>query len=343
MKSNECVWIDNPLTRPAWNLASEERLLTTRQGVVAMLWRNERSVIIGRNQDLHSEVDMEFAQSHGIEVVRRLTGGGAVFHDLGNVNYTFIAPHDGSRSADFSFFAKPLIAALGRMGVKAELSGRNDLLVEGLKVSGCAHTRLKDRALYHGTLLFNANLKDMGGVLRVNKAKYESKGIASVASRVGNLAAWLSTPEHPMDVEGFMARLRQELLSEGEFAPQDFSPEDRAAIDALCAEKYKSIAWTDGAWRGGERKGQVRTAGGTVEAWVWVKQGRMERVRLTGDFFGVTPVSEVEELLAGLPYERPAVAKALPEELLERALSHVPKEELLSALFPTGNDEGNGR
>lgn len=333
MQNNTTIWIDNPNTRPAWNLAAEEHLLTAREGVAAMIWRNERSVIIGRNQDLHSEVDMDFARDNGIAVVRRLSGGGAVFHDLGNVNYTFIAPHDGGRGADFGFFARPLIAALARMGVNAELSGRNDLLVDGLKVSGCAHARLRDRALYHGTLLFDANLTDMAGVLKVNKGKYESKGIASVASRVGNLAAWLSTAQRPMDVECFMERLRAELLAGGSFVQTAFSAEDVRAIDRLCAEKYESLAWTDGARRGAERRGQVRTPGGSVEAWLSLCHGRIERVRLTGDFFGVTPVAEVEALLSGLPFERQTVADALPGELLERALHNVPKEALLDALF----------
>jgi len=306
-----------------------------------MLWRNSRSVIFGRNQDLQSEVDLAFTGAHDIAVVRRLTGGGAVFHDLGNVNYTFIAPHDGGRVADFKDFARPLIAALYRMGVTAELSGRNDLLVEGLKISGCAHTRLKDRALYHGTLLFDANLGDMAGALKVNRAKYESKGIASVASRVGNLARLMNTPEHPMNVEDFMARLRQELLADGHFEAIPFTMEETAAIDKLCAEKYTNMAWTDGGWRGLEKRGQARTAGGTVEAWVTVAKGRISHARLTGDFFGVTPVSEVEALLIGLPYEREAVSTALPDALLSTALMNVPKDALLDVLFAPVNADAD--
>ncbi len=327
------IWINNNRIVPAWNLAAEEHLITHSEETFALLWRNDRSVIIGRNQDLHSEVDMAFAEQNGIAVVRRLSGGGAVFHDLGNVNYSFIAPDDGKRSADFAEFAQPLIAALARMGVRAELSGRNDLLVDGRKISGCAHTTLQGRALYHGTLLFAADLSHMSGVLRVNEQKYKSKGIASVASRVANLSEWLSTPERPMDALGFMRTLRELLLAEDAFEPREYSAEDVRAIDRLCAEKYQSLAWTDGGWRSAAQKHSVRTPGGTVEAWVTVRAGRIERVRLTGDFFGVTPVEEIEALLTGLAFDREAVSAALPEALLAQAMSGVPRESLIESLF----------
>ncbi len=331
--TDRALWFDNPRTDPAWNLASEEHLLNAYDGTIAMLWRNNRSVIIGRNQDLHAEVDMDFARAHGIDVVRRLTGGGAVFHDLGNVNYTFIAPHDGGRSANFAAFARPVIAALAQMGVTAELSGRNDLLVEGRKISGCAHTLHNGRALYHGTLLFSANLSAMSGVLRVNEQKYKSKGIASVASRVGNLSEWLDTPEHPMDVEQFMATLRGLLLAQGMFEPHIFSADDVDAVDKFRQSKYANLAWTDGGWRGATRQKQVRTPGGSVEASLVVSQGRIEKARLTGDFFGIAPVAEVEALLVGLPYSREQVAEALTDDLLERTMNGVPRASLLTALF----------
>lgn len=329
------IWIDNQRTVAPWNLAAEEYLIHNRQGTIAMLWRNERSVIIGRNQDLHSEVDMDFAQRSGIAVVRRLTGGGAVFHDLGNVNYTYISQDDGNRSADFSGFAQPLIRALAQMGVTAEHSGRNDLLVDGRKVSGCAHTVMNGRSLFHGTLLFSADLSDMAGVLRVNEAKYKSKGIASVASRVGNLSEWLSTPEHPMDTIGFMQTLRALLLADGSFEPSAYADSEVCEIDRLCNEKYASMAWTDGGWRGAEKKGSVRTPGGTVEAWVTVQNGRIGKVRLTGDFFGEVPVAQVESRLDGLPYDREAVAAALYQAPLSQAMRNVPMEALLDALFGT--------
>ncbi|MCL2557888.1 MAG: lipoate--protein ligase, partial [Treponema sp.] len=196
------LWIDNDRVDPAWNLAAEEYLLTTRRETIGMLWRNGPSVIIGKNQDLEAEVDTALAAERGVAIVRRITGGGAVFHDLGNVNFTYMFTFEGSHEMDFAPFARPAIEALATMGVKAELSGRNDILVEGKKVSGCAHACVGDRALYHGTLLFSADLSKMDGLLRYSEEKYRGRGIKSVSARVENLSRWI----REMNVCEFMDR-----------------------------------------------------------------------------------------------------------------------------------------
>ena len=226
------TWIDNDRTDPAWNLAAEEYLLTSRRETIAMLWRNGRSVIIGKNQDREAEVDMDLARRLGVPVVRRITGGGAVFHDLGNVNFTYMFTFTGTHQMDFAPFAGMLTAALGHMGVTAELSGRNDLLVDGKKISGCAHACVGDRALYHGTLLFSADLTQMEGLLRYSEEKYRGRGIRSVSSRVENLSRYLPG----MDAGAFMERLRS-LLGAG-CERRRLTEDDIAAIDQLREEKY---------------------------------------------------------------------------------------------------------
>ena len=231
------LWIDNNRTDPAWNLAAEEYLLTYRRETIAMLWRNRPSVIIGKNQDLHAEVDMDRAASRGIIVVRRLSGGGAVFHDLGNVNFSYMFTFDGAhedyeKNEGFEPFARPVCSALMQMGVNAEFTGRNDITVDGKKVSGCAHAVVKDRVLCHGTLLFSADLSQMEGLLRYSEEKYRDKGIKSVSARVENLSHWVKG----MDVQQFTARMR-ELLSK-DYTPYIFTHRDIAAIDNLRAKKY---------------------------------------------------------------------------------------------------------
>ena len=226
------LWIDNDRTDPPWNLAAEEYLLTAHRETIAMLWRNSRSVIIGKNQDREAEVDTALARKLGVPVVRRVTGGGAVFHDLGNVNFTYMFTFGTAHQMDFAPFAGKLTAALGQMGIAAELSGRNDILVDGKKVSGCAHACVGDRALYHGTLLFSADLSQMETLLRYSEEKYRGRGIRSVSSRVENLSRYLPG----MDAQAFMARLRG-LLSVG-CERYGFTREELAAIDKLRAEKY---------------------------------------------------------------------------------------------------------
>ena len=206
-----------------------------------MLWRNSRSVIIGKNQDLEAEVDTALAAMLGIPVVRRLTGGGAVFHDLGNVNFTYMFTFDGGHDMDFAPFAGLLTSALRQMGVEAVLSGRNDILVEGKKVSGCAHACMGDRAIYHGTLLFSADLSQMDGLLRYSEEKYRGRGIKSVSSRVENLSYWIAG----MAVESFVSRLDGILSADCE--RYVFSERDIAEIDRLRDEKYADPNWYEGA------------------------------------------------------------------------------------------------
>jgi len=231
-------WIDNNSTDPAWNLAAEEYMLTTRKEAIGMLWRNGPSVIIGKNQDLEAEVDRDLAEERGIAIVRRITGGGAVFHDLGNLNFTYMFTFEGAHEMDFEPFARPAVEALAAMGVEAGLSGRNDILVDGKKVSGCAHACVGNRALYHGTLLFSADLSKMEGLLRYSEEKYRGRGIKSVSARVENLSHWIKG----MDVNEFMARMR-DLLAKGS-ERSSFTDKEIAGIDKLRAEKYANMAWT---------------------------------------------------------------------------------------------------
>ena len=232
------LWIDNDRTDPAWNLAAEEYILTTRSETVGMLWRNGPSVIIGKNQDLRAEVDTELAARLGIAIVRRITGGGAVFHDLGNVNFTYMFTFEGTHEMDFGPFARPAVEALAELGVKAGLSGRNDILVDGKKVSGCAHACVANRALYHGTLLFSAELSRMEGLLRYSEEKYRGRGIKSVSARVENLSHWIKG----MDVEEFMGRMRDLMAKDCERA--GFTDAELAGIDELREKKYANGNWT---------------------------------------------------------------------------------------------------
>ncbi len=318
-------WIEHDRLDPPWNLAAEEYLITQKTGSFAMLWRNSRSVIIGRNQDYESEVNTAYCAQNGIAVVRRLSGGGAVFHDLGNVNYSYIT---SDKVEGFAGFAKPLIAALGRMGVDAVLSGRNDLLVEDKKVSGCAHGKLKNRLLYHGTLLFSADLSAMRGALRAHEDKYQGRGIASVASRVANLSQWLD-----MSVEDFMAALRKELLSAQEMEPYVLTDADVAAIDKLRDEKYSSPAWTDGGLRGADHVGRIRCGGGILEARLRLDRGTLKTVRFTGDYFGTEPVETLEQALTGLRYDRQTVAAALDQDTIQAVMHNVTTDDILTVMF----------
>ena len=230
-------------TDPYLNLAAEQFLLDTEEEEeIFLLWRNSRSVILGRNQNAYAEVNLPFVEEHGIPVVRRLTGGGAVFHDLGNLNFTFIVPRARCPELDFARFVLPVAQVLRELGVPAELSGRNDLVADGRKISGNAQCVWRDHVLHHGTLLVSADLSFMNGALRADADKLKSKGIKSVRSRVGNLSEYLPG----IDAEGLARRLEDHFLGGGAAERTDFSEEQRAGIEALAREKYRTWEWNFG-------------------------------------------------------------------------------------------------
>ena len=312
----------NDLTEPFWNMAAEEFLLMKAEQPCVMLWRNAPAVIIGKNQDARAEVDFSFAERHGIKIVRRLTGGGAVFHDTGNINYTFVVP-DGNE-LDFSVFTKPVIDALAELGVRITTSGRNDLVTvpDAKKCSGTAryiyNRKTSDRnirkiLLHHGTLLFSADLASLSGVLTPDRAKLTSKGIQSVKSRVVNLKELLPPAYDGMTAEDFKHYLEDYFIRNGAI-PHEFTPEDRVTIERLAAEKYETDVWLFGRFGNGKQTQSRRFDFGTVTVSLQKTENRIEKIVFSGDFFGDADISELERLLTDIP---------LDTEILENVLGTV--------------------
>ena len=294
---------------PYFNLAAEEWLLDNAADDVFMLWRNDRSVIIGKNQNAWREVDAAYVREANVAVVRRLTGGGAVFHDPGNVNYTFITAGGG---IDFARFAAPVLRALASLGVAATLGGRNDLVApDGAKISGSAacvrRTPLGERRLHHGTLLFDADLSEMARALTPDKDKLASKGIASVKSHVANIRA-LSPALTEVDAPQFAAMLADFAAAEFRAKITDLTDAEREGIAALADAKYRTWVWNWGESPAFGASKKRRFHYGTVEAALEAEHGRIAHIAFTGDFFSTDDVGGLAERLAG--------ARLTPEELL---------------------------
>lgn len=300
-------------TDPCFNLAAEEYLLQNGGDDIRMLWRNSRSVIIGKNQNTWAEVNVPYTEREGIAVVRRLSGGGAVFHDLGNVNYTFITAYEEGGGIDFARFTAPILRVLNRLGVPAELGGRNDILADGRKISGNAQAvvRRSDgsaRQLHHGALLFGADLSVLAEALIVHPEKIRTKGIASVRSRVMNIRDFPDFPKN-VDVEAFMRLLAEEIGGGGEIGTLTAAEEE--GIRALAEEKYRTWAWNFGASARHETELTARFSYGTVTASYTATRGVIGEIRLYGDYFGTAPIAEVESCLAGVPLVREKLLAAI--------------------------------
>ena len=336
-------------TDPYWNLAAEEYLLTALSEPVFRLWRNAPSVIVGRYQNAAAEINSEYVRTRGIPVVRRLTGGGAVFHDLGNVNYTFIdrKVEGEDTAAMFRRFTAPVISALRSLGVEASLEGRNDLVISGRKFSGnavcdlvisgrkfsgnavCVHG---GRVLQHGTLLFSASVADLSGALNTRPEKFIGKSVQSNRSRVTNISEHLPARHRSMSVEEFITYL-QDHIAGGTDTLRGYTAQEMSAIDRLCREKYSTWQWNYG---NSPRYGLNQTRRfpwGFIEVSLDVSGGLIRSCSIRGDYFFTRPTEEVEQALTGLPHSYEAVAAVLSSLPLTEYFGPVTADELAELFF----------
>lgn len=302
--------IQNERTDPYFNLALEEYLMDSLTEDCISLWRNEAVIVVGRNQNTLAEINADYVREHQIRVVRRMTGGGAVFHDVGNVNFTYIVQAGAGRFNDYAHFTSDIVAFLKTLGVEAELSGRNDLTTGGRKFSGNAQRMSGGKVLHHGTILYSADLSELAKALNVSRLKMESKGIRSVSSRVVNLADLI--PDAP-PVSEFKNRLESFLLSRYRgLRPRPLTPEETAAVEKLRGEKYATWEWNFGASPAYNYKNTRRFENcGIVEVRAHAENGVLRSVSITGDFFGARDVSSLEKRLCGVRHGRAAIEEAL--------------------------------
>lgn len=328
------LFIDNQgITDPRVNLAIEEyavKYLDINESYL-LFYINEPSIIIGKNQNTIEEINVDYVEEKGIHVVRRLSGGGAVYHDLGNLNFSFITKDDGDSFHNFKKFTGPVVEALHKLGIQAEMSGRNDILANGLKISGNAQFSTKGRMFSHGTLMFQTNMDDVVAALKVRKDKIESKGIKSIRSRVTNIADLLETP---MTIEEF-----RQFLLKNIFAGEDEIPEyrlddkDWKVIKQISQERYKSWDWNYGKSPAFNIQRSHRFPVGLIDARLDVKNGLIKSCKIYGDFFGVGDVEEIENGLQGVKYEKSAIKQALASLDVPHYFGKVTKDELVDLLY----------
>ncbi len=322
---------------PCWNLAFEEYLLFHKTtGTHLILWQNDKTVVIGSNQIAEAEINREYIDAHDIRVVRRCSGGGAVYHDLGNLNYSFITDYDPASQLRMGGFMRPVAAALQGLGLPAEVSGRNDMLISGRKVSGTAQRIAGGRILHHGTMLFDTDLETAAAALRVSPGKFQGKGSRSVRSRIRNIRPLL--PED-MDVSSFRTYMKKALLP-ARAAPASLTEADKDEVRFLKEEKYDRWAWTFGRSPKGQLHAARRFPGGRMEVCANLAGGCIEGIAFYGDFLSRRPVEEVSGALSGLPFTVHAVRDALQRLELSEYFDTISLDGLLSLLF-SESDQNN--
>ena len=327
-------YIENYSNDPRYNLAFEEycfKNLPTDDDYV-ILWINGPAIIVGKNQNTLEEINLDFVRTNGISVVRRITGGGAVYHDLGNLNFSFIVNSDKAKVIDFKKYNIPILNALQKLGIPAELKGRNDIVIEDMKFSGIAQSIWRERVLNHGTLLFDTQLDVLGQALNVKQDKIESKGIKSVRSRVTNIKPYL---EEEITVEEFRDIILKHIFQMEGKEPEKYelSKEDLDAINKSFEEKYSTWDWNYGSSPAFNYHNYKRFPFGSVDVRLHIEDGIIKESRIYGDFFGSENVEKLEETLKGLKYEEDQVLSVINEEDLKKYFGNISMEEFKELLF----------
>lgn len=328
------LFIDNKgITDPRINLAIEEYALKNLDinETYLLFYINEPSIIIGKNQNTVEEINTNYVEDNNIHVVRRLSGGGAVYHDLGNLNFSFITKDDGESFHNFKKFTEPVIEALGKLGVDAELSGRNDIHAGGKKISGNAQFSTRGRMFSHGTLLFDSEIESVVSALNVKEDKIKSKGIKSIRSRVANIKELM---DKPMTIEEFRELLlRQIFATEGEVPQYVLTDADWENIHQLSKERYQNWDWNFGKSPKFNVQQSHRFPVGQIDIRLDVDKGIIEHCKIYGDFFGVGEVSDIENRLIGVRYDRSELAKVLEDVDIKHYFGNVEKEDFLNLLY----------
>ncbi len=306
------IYIVNNSNKPDYNIALEEycfkKLL--HHDKIFILWINEPAIIVGKHQNTIEEINSEYVKQNGIHVVRRISGGGAVYHDLNNLNYTIISNEDKGADFDFKTFSKPVIDTLADLGVKAEFTGRNDLVIDGKKICGNAQAYLPGRVMHHGCLLFDTDLTVLSKALEAPKDKIESRSVKSVRSVVDNILPNL--PEK-ISVNEFADKLLEHMKSKfPEMKEHTFSEEELAEIESLRASKFGTWEWNYGHSPKFDIERQSRYTAGKIQVFADVKNSVIQQIRFFGTFFGNNSnLLEVENALVGVKYTPEDVREAL--------------------------------
>lgn len=319
-------------TDPYFNLATEEFVLKNFAEDAFMLWRNAPSIIVGKHQNTLAEINLEYVKQNNIPVVRRLSGGGAVFHDLGNLNFTFIRTGSAGNLIDFRKYTEPILDVLQKMGIDAKFEGRNDLTIDGRKFSGNAEHIWKNRVLHHGTLLFSSHMPDLAKALNVDPLKFQDKAVKSVRSRVTNISEHLLLP---MDVMQFAAMIEKHI---GEKYPDarliELSPDDHEKIQTLVKEKYNTWEWNYGYSPYYNFRKIVRfEKSGTIEFDLDVHNGTIKHIKIFGDYFSRFDTEEIENALTGIAHNEDTISDALRPFNIDDYFANLTREELITGMF----------
>lgn len=326
------VFLESPSFDPSFNLALEQYVFEEmpKEKEYFMLWQNENAIVVGKNQNTAEEINAEYVRENHVRVVRRLSGGGAVYHDLGNINFTFVMNAGETEELNLRVFGATVVGALKNLGVIAELNGRNDITVEGKKFSGNAQYIKNGRILHHGTILFDSDLEKISAALKVSKDKIESKGLKSVRSRVVNLREYL--PDNYTLAE-FKKTFKEYLFEEVE-CQYIFTEADLERVREIQRERYDMWEWNYGmSHKYRISKERYIESCGNIQLGLEVEEGIITRFISHGDYFGPRESSDLAQILIGRKLKEEDLVQALQGVNIDDYYKNLKKEEFIKILL----------
>lgn len=327
------IFIEGISTDPRFNLAMEQYVFDSfdKSEEYFLLWQNHNSIIIGKHQNTVEEINQTFVKENDISVVRRLSGGGAVYHDLGNLNYTIIVDRKDNDKLDFKLFTEPVANALKEMGISAEVNGRNDITIDGKKFSGNAQYIKGGRIMHHGTIMYDSNLAVVSSALNVSQDKIESKGVKSVRSRVTNIKEHM---ENPVPIEVFKEKFIAGLLGSADVTRYSLTEEDIENINRIKAERYDKWEWNYGySPKYNVLKERRFEDCGKIELYMNIRDGRIEEISSRGDYFGSGDFSDIEERLVGRTLKEEDIRSALAGLDIGRYYNNLKEENFIELIL----------
>lgn len=292
-------YIESNSTDPYFNLALEEYVFNElpKDESYFMLWQNANTIVIGKYQNALEEVNQKVVDERGIKVARRLSGGGAVYHDMGNLNFTFIVDQKDVKGLNFRIFVVPIVETLKGFGIEAEFTGRNDIVIDGLKISGNSQYVKRNRVMHHGCIMLDSDLEKVADALKVKDAKFKSKNSKSVRSRVTTINA--HAPQK-ISMDEFKAALKSHILGDESVEPYELTAHDLREIERIRSEKYATWDWNYGRASQYEMTREEKFDAGLVTVHMTAKDGRIVDIKFYGDFFGNGEIEDLEKALQGV-------------------------------------------
>ena len=324
--------VKHDYTNPYFNHAAEDYLMENFDEECFILWRNTKSILVGKNQNTLSEVNIDYVKEKDIKVVRRMSGGGAVFCDPGNLCFTFISNIDEGKFADFKSFTTPIVSALKSLNIKnVEFSGRNDITINEKKVSGNAQYRHKSRILHHGTLLYSADLSELIGGLNVRPVKFKDKAVKSVASRVTNIIEHMDNKLSVDEFKEYINNYVSENVSGSKI--YEFNEHDLKEIQKIIDNKYSTWEWNFGNSPKYDFHNEDKFKSGVVEVYLNVEKGLIKDIKFFGDFFGKKDIKDFEKYFINKKHDKEEIRKMLETIDATSYINNIETDEIISLLF----------